>query len=69
MADPRPLSGARVLLGVTGGVAAYKAPELVRLFGHEGARVSVILTRRARRFVTKEALRAVTRGPVLTGLF
>ncbi len=69
MAEPRPLSGARVLLGVTGGVAAYKAPELVRALGREGARVSVILTRNAHRFVTRDALRAVTRGPVLTGLF
>jgi phosphopantothenoylcysteine decarboxylase/phosphopantothenate--cysteine ligase len=65
----RTLDGTRVLLGVTGGVAAFKAPELVRALGREGARVSVILTRYARRFVTPDALRAVTRGPVLTGLF
>jgi phosphopantothenoylcysteine decarboxylase/phosphopantothenate--cysteine ligase len=67
--QPRPLSGARILLGVTGGVAAYKAPELVRALVKEGARVSVVLTRKAGRFVTRDALRAVTRGPVLTGLF
>jgi phosphopantothenoylcysteine decarboxylase/phosphopantothenate--cysteine ligase len=54
---------------VTGGIAAYKTPELVRSFGRHGARVSVLLTRRALRFVTKDALRAVTRGPVLSGLF
>jgi phosphopantothenoylcysteine decarboxylase/phosphopantothenate--cysteine ligase len=60
---------ARVLLGITGGIAAYKTPELVRLLAKEGATVSVILTRNARRFVTKDALRAVTRGPVLTNLF
>ena len=60
---------ARVLLGITGGIAAYKAPELVRLLSKEGARVSVILTRNARRFVTRDALRAVTRGPVLGNLF
>ena len=63
------LKGARVLLGVTGGIAAYKTPELVRLLAKEGASVSVILTRHARRFVTKDALRAVTKGPVLTSLF
>jgi len=63
------LAGARILLGVTGGVAAYKAPELVRALVKEGAHVSVILTKTARRFVTRDALRAVTRGPVLTGLF
>jgi phosphopantothenoylcysteine decarboxylase/phosphopantothenate--cysteine ligase len=54
---------------VTGGVAAYKAPEIVRALVKEGARVSVILTRYARRFVTRDALQAVTRGPVLSGLF
>lgn len=63
------LDQARVLLGVTGGVAAYKAPELVRLLAKEGAHVSVILTRNARRFVTRDALKAVTHGPVLSGLF
>jgi len=63
------LAGARILLGITGGVAAYKAPELVRALAKEGAHVSVILTKNARRFVTRDALRAVTRGPVLTGLF
>ncbi len=69
MTEARSLTGARVLLGITGGVAAYKAPELVRALGRAGAQVSVILTRRARRFVTKDALRSVTHGPVLTGLF
>jgi len=63
------LDQARVLLAVTGGIAAYKAPELVRLLVKEGALVSVILTRNARRFVTRDALRAVTRGPVLSNLF
>jgi phosphopantothenoylcysteine decarboxylase / phosphopantothenate---cysteine ligase len=63
------LSGKRVLLGITGGIAAYKTPELVRLLVQEGAAVSVILTRNARRFVTRDALRAVTPGPVLRNLF
>jgi phosphopantothenoylcysteine decarboxylase/phosphopantothenate--cysteine ligase len=63
------LREARVLLGVTGGVAAYKIPELVRLFIKEGAHVSVIVTKNAQRFVTKDALRSVTRGPVLSDLF
>lgn len=69
MAVTRSLTGARVLLCITGGVAAYKAPDLVRALGREGAHISVILTRNARRFVTKDALRAVTHGPVLTDLF
>ena len=70
MAEERTgLSQARILLGITGGIAAYKTPELVRLLAKEGASVSVILTRNARRFVTRDALRAVTRGPVLGSLF
>ncbi len=69
MERKRSLSGARVLLGITGGVAAYKTPELVRALGREGAHVSVILTRKAHRFVTRDALRSVTHGPVLTDLF
>src|SRR5882672_5984973 len=69
MTERRSLNGARVLLGITGGIAAYKAPELVRSLGREGAHVSVILTKSARRFVTRDALRSVTHGPVLTGLF
>ncbi len=63
------LNQARVLLGITGGIAAFKAPELVRLLAKDGALVSVILTRNARRFVARDALRAVTRGPVLGNLF
>jgi phosphopantothenoylcysteine decarboxylase/phosphopantothenate--cysteine ligase len=69
MAKRRSLYGARILLGITGGIAAYKTPDLVRSLGREGAHVSVILTRSARRFVTKDALRSVTHGPVLTDLF
>ncbi|MBI4365041.1 MAG: bifunctional phosphopantothenoylcysteine decarboxylase/phosphopantothenate synthase [Candidatus Latescibacteria bacterium] len=63
------LDQSRVLLGVTGGVAAYKTPELIRLLAKEGAHVSVVMTRNARRFVTRDALKSVTHGPVLTGLF
>lgn len=70
MAESGPvLTSARVLLGVTGGIAAYKAPELVRALSTRGARVSVLLTKTARRFVTRDALQSVTRGPVLSGLF
>jgi phosphopantothenoylcysteine decarboxylase/phosphopantothenate--cysteine ligase len=66
---PAALRGARILLGITGGVAAYKAPELVRALGKEGALVSVLMTTNAQRFATPDALRAVTRGLVLTDLF
>ena len=66
---PASLRGARILLGITGGVAAYKTPELVRALVKEGARVSVLMTQHAQRFATVDALRAVTRGLVLTDLF
>jgi len=69
MTQARSLANARILLGITGGIAAYKAPDLVRALGREGAQVSVILTRHALRFVTRAALQSVTRGPVLVGLF
>jgi len=63
------LRGARILLGITGGVAAYKTPQLVRALVKEGALVSVVMTKHAQRFATVDALRAVTRGLVLTDLF
>ena len=66
---PASLRGARILLGIAGGVAAYKAPELVRALGKEGALVSVLMTKHAQRFATPDALQAVTRGLILTDLF
>ena len=59
----------RVLLGVSGGIAAYKAAELVRLFRQRGDRIQVVLTRGARRFVSPLTLAALSGEPVLTGLF
>ncbi|RMF59739.1 MAG: phosphopantothenoylcysteine decarboxylase, partial [Bacteroidetes bacterium] len=50
--DPRPLEGRRLLLGVTGGIAAYKAALLVRLFKKAGAEVQVLMTPDATRFIT-----------------
>src|ERR671918_561144 len=55
---------ARVLLGVTGGIAAYKACELARLLVHAGHDVFPILTRSAERFVTRETFAALTRRSV-----
>jgi phosphopantothenoylcysteine decarboxylase/phosphopantothenate--cysteine ligase len=50
----------RVLLGVTGGIAAYKAPELVRRLRERGAEVRVVLSRSAAAFVTPLSLQAVS---------
>lgn len=64
-----PLRGASIVVGVGGGVAAYKACELVRLLDKAGAEVSVVMTRRAAKFVTPLTFQALTRKPVFTDLF
>ena len=58
------LSGERILLGVTGGIAAYKAPDLVRRLRDAGADVRVVLTAGARAFVTPLTFQAVSHQPV-----
>src|SRR3954447_4238438 len=60
---------ARVLLGVTGGIAAYKALELVRLATKAGHAVRVIRTETARRFVGDASFAALTGAPVLASEF
>ena len=59
-----PLSGRRVVVGVTGGIAAYKAALLVRLLLSEGATVDVVLTRGARHFVGEATFEGLTGRPV-----
>jgi phosphopantothenoylcysteine decarboxylase/phosphopantothenate--cysteine ligase len=58
------LAGRLIGLGVTGSIAAYKAPELVRRLQAEGADVQVVLTPSATRFVAPLALEALSRHPV-----
>ncbi|HET7500246.1 MAG TPA: bifunctional phosphopantothenoylcysteine decarboxylase/phosphopantothenate--cysteine ligase CoaBC [Kofleriaceae bacterium] len=68
--DPaHPLNGARVVVGVAGGIAAYKAAELVRLLDKAGAQVDVAMTARAQKFVGPMTFQALTRRPVFTDLF
>ena len=59
-----PLAGTRVLLGVTGGIACYKAVSLARLLTQAGAEVDVVLTRSAREFIGDVTFEAVTGRPV-----
>ncbi len=59
----------RVLLGVTGGIAAYKTPELVRQLGAAGIGVDVAMTEAAREFVTPVTLQAVSGRPVWNDLW
>ncbi len=63
------LQGRRVLLGVTGGIAAYKAPLVVRLLQEEGAEVRVVRTRSAAQFVTDTTLAVLSGHPVYADLF
>ncbi len=63
------LSGRRIVLGVTGGVAAYKAAELVRLLGKAGAEVHVVLTEGGARFVTPVTFQALSGNPVWSDLW
>ena len=58
------LSGKRITLGVTGGIAAYKAAELVRLLVKLGANVKVVMTEAATRFVTPVTFQALSGYPV-----
>jgi phosphopantothenoylcysteine decarboxylase / phosphopantothenate---cysteine ligase len=63
------LSDKRVLLIVSGGIAAYKALELVRLLRKEGCGVTAVLTPAAEHFVTAMSLQALTENKVYTNLF
>ncbi|HEU4729420.1 MAG TPA: bifunctional phosphopantothenoylcysteine decarboxylase/phosphopantothenate--cysteine ligase CoaBC [Kofleriaceae bacterium] len=68
--DPaHPLNGAHIVVGVAGGIAAYKAAELVRLLDKAGAQVDVAMTARSQKFVGPMTFQALTRRPVFTDLF
>ncbi|MHC1741686.1 MAG: bifunctional phosphopantothenoylcysteine decarboxylase/phosphopantothenate--cysteine ligase CoaBC [Syntrophobacteraceae bacterium] len=63
------MTGRNVLLGVSGGIAAYKAAEIVRAFVKEGAAVQVVMTANAQRFITPLTLQVLSEQPVCTDLF
>jgi phosphopantothenoylcysteine decarboxylase/phosphopantothenate--cysteine ligase len=63
------LKGRKLLLGVSGGIAAYKTAELVRLFKKSGAEVQVLMTRNAARFITPLTLGTLSEREVLTEIF
>jgi len=63
------LAGRRLVLGVTGSIAAYKAAELTRLLVKEGAEVQPVLTPSAERFIPALTLSTLARRDALTGLF
>ena len=63
------LNGKTIILGVTGGIAAYKAVELLRLLTKAGADVHVVMTRSAQEFVTPLTFQTLSHNPVHTELF
>ena len=63
------LKGKKILLGITGSIAAYKSAYLVRLLIKAGAEVKIIMTPSAKDFISKLTLSTLSRNPVLTDLF
>ena len=63
------LNGKRILLGVTGGIAAYKAAELVRLLKKDGADVRVVMTESGTEFISPVTFQALSGNPVHTSMW
>lgn len=63
------MNGMNIILGISGGIAAYKTPELVRRLKERGADVQVVLTKSANEFVTETTLQAVSGLPVRQNLW
>ncbi len=63
------LSGKKILVGVTGSIAAYKAAILIRLLIKEGAEIRVLMTRHACEFITPLTLATLAKNPVLIDFF
>ena len=63
------LTGRNIVLGVTGGIAAYKSAEVVSRLRHLGANVHVILTKNAAEFVAPLTFRTLSANPVVTDMF
>ena len=63
------LTGRNIVLGVTGGIAAYKSAEVVSRLRHLGANVHVIMTKNATEFVAPLTFRTLSANPVVTDTF
>jgi len=63
------LADKKILLGITGSIAAYKAADWVRALGREGAKVTVLMTEAACRFISPLTMAALSGNPVHTGMF
>jgi phosphopantothenoylcysteine decarboxylase len=65
----QPLAGRKIILGVTGSIAAYKAADLTSQLGKLGAEVTPVMTAAAQRFITPLTLQTLARQPVATDLW
>ena len=63
------LKGKNILIGVTGGIAAYKTATIIRLLVKDGADVKVIMTEHAKEFITPLTLATLSKNPVITEFF
>jgi len=63
------LAGKKIVLGITGGIAAYKCAYLVRLLVKKGAEVQVVMTPNAKEFITPVTMSALSGKPVVSELF
>ena len=63
------LKGKHILVGVTGGIAAYKTAVIIRSLVKEGAEVKVIMTDHAKEFITPLTLATLSKNPVLTAFY
>jgi phosphopantothenoylcysteine decarboxylase/phosphopantothenate--cysteine ligase len=63
------LKGKNILLGITGGIAAYKAAILVRMLVKEGAEVKVVMTKLAKEFITPLTMATLSKNPILVEFF
>ncbi len=63
------MKGKKIIIGVTGGIAAYKTAHLIREFIKAGAEVKVLMTEAAKEFITPLTLATLSKNPVLTDFF
>jgi len=63
------LQGKNIVVGVSGGIAAYKTPELVRILRQQEAQVQVVMTRNSQEFITPLTLQTVSNNQVITEMF
>jgi phosphopantothenoylcysteine decarboxylase/phosphopantothenate--cysteine ligase len=63
------MKGKKILVGVTGGIAAYKTAAVIRLLVREGAEVKVVMTDAAEEFISPLTMATLSKNPVLTGFY